>query len=74
VLNFRDSDRDSVLSYFLKHGKASLAQIDTPTRILNKSNDFLPIKYDERLEKAIEELERKRGEEEKQVRKRTRSV
>ena len=75
VLNFKDSDRDSVLSYFVEHGQAPLKQIDTPTRILNKSNDFLPLKYDERLQKAIDELERKKGEEDQMnKRKRTRSV
>lgn len=55
VLNFKDSDRESVLSYFIKNNQERL--IDTPTRILNKSNDFLPIQYDERLEKAIQELD-----------------
>ena len=83
VLNFKDSDRESVLSYFIKHGGEDsqyklhglIKQIDTPTRILNKSNDFLGIKYDERLEKAIDELEKRKGEEEKQYkRKRTKSV
>ena len=74
MLNFKDSDRDSVLSYFIKQGNIPANQIDTPTRILNKSNDFLPIKYDERLEKAIDELEKKKGEEEKYSRKRTKSV
>ena len=34
----------------------------------------MPIKYDERLEKAIDELEKKKGEEEKYSRKRTKSV
>ena len=48
MIQFKDSDRESVLSYFREQG-VSAAQIDTPTRILNKSNDFLPIKYDERL-------------------------
>ena len=74
VLNFKDSDRDSVLSYFLEHGQEPWKQIDTPTRILNKSNDFLPIKYDARLQKAIDELEKKKGEEEKYSRKRTKSA
>lgn len=58
VLNFKDSERESVLSYFIKHNaedsnkflQGVIKQIDTPTRILNKSNDFLGIKYDERLE------------------------
>ena len=74
VLNFKDSDRESVLSYFAKHGEAPVKQIDTPTRILNKSNDFLPIQYDERLERAIDELEKRKGEEEKYRKKRTKSV
>ena len=73
VLNFKDSDRESVLSYFIKNREADHL-VDTPTRILNKSNDFLPIKYDERLEKAIEELDRKKTEEEKYRKKRTKSV
>ena len=72
VLNFKDSDRESVLSYFVKD--TVLKQIDTPTRILNKSNDFLPIKYDERLEKAIEQLEKKKTEEAAFRKKRTKSV
>ena len=72
-----------MLSYFIKHNaedsnkflQGLVKQIDTPTRILNKSNDFLGIKYDERLEKAIDELEKKKGEEEKHYRrKRTKSV
>ena len=83
VLNFKDSERESVLSYFIKHNQedshkyvqGTVKQIDTPTRILNKSNDFLGIKYDERLEKAIDELEKRKGEEEKfNKRKRTKSV
>ena len=74
VLNFKDSDRDSVLSYFIKNDAAPLDQIDTPTRILNKSNDFLPISYDERLEKAIVELERQKEEEVKHKKKRTKSA
>lgn len=74
VLNFKDSDRESVLSYFVKNGNAPVGRIDTPTRILNKSNDFLPIKYDERLERAISELEKRKGEEEQYRRKRTKSV
>lgn len=53
VLNFKDSDRDSVLSYFVQNGEGLYKQVDTPTRILNKSNDFLPLKYDEKLERAI---------------------
>lgn len=49
----------------MQNGQAPLKQIDTPTRILNKSNDFLPLKYDERLQQAIDELDRKKVEEEK---------
>ena len=62
-----------MVSYFVKQNP-DFNQIDTPTRILNKSNDFLPIKYDARLEKAIEELDKKKSEEEKFRRKRTKSV
>jgi len=51
MLNFKDSDRESVLSYFKKFGHGSnsnnghrvLTHLDTPTRLLNKSNDLLPI-------------------------------
>lgn len=51
---FRDSDRDSVVSYFHKNGTLKNQQgLDTPTRILNNSNDFLPITYDEAMERAI---------------------
>ena len=74
VLNFKDSDRESVLSYFVKNGEAPLKQIDTPTRILNKSNDFLPIEYDEKLERAIIELDKRKEEEKNYRKKRTRSV
>ena len=74
VLNFKDSDRESVLSYFVKNGEAPLKQIDTPTRILNKSNDFLPIEYDEKLERAIIELEKRKEEDKNYRKKRTRSV
>ena len=90
VLNFKDSERESVISYFIKQNQledgsgsaqnkytqgAVVKQLDTPTRILNKSNDFLGIQYDERLEKAIDELEKRKGEEEKHYRrKRTKSV
>ena len=49
--------------------------MDTPTRILNKSNDFLPITYDERLQNAINEIEKQKEEEAKERRnKRTKSV
>ena len=53
VLNFKDSDRESVISYFedADQKPAKLFQknhpilqnlIDTPTRLVNHSNDFLP--------------------------------
>ena len=73
MLNFRDSDRESVLSYFINNGKHK-NQMDTPTRILNKSNDFLPITYDERLQKAIDNIEKEKEEEAKEKKKRTKSV
>ena len=41
MLQFKDSARDSVISY-LKNYPGKL--VDTPTRILNNSNDFLPLK------------------------------
>jgi hypothetical protein len=59
VLNFKDSDRESVISYFeQKHhqDKVQIFQkaedldmsagnlIDTPTRLVNHSNEFLPEK------------------------------
>jgi hypothetical protein len=58
VLMFRDSDRDSVVSYFYKNGavKETLG-LDTPTRILNNSNEFLPIQFNEDIKKAIKEIE-----------------
>ena len=75
MLNFRDSDRESVVSYFIKTGLPVNKQLDTPTRILNKSNDFLPITYDERLQNAINEIEKQKEEEAKERRnKRTKSV
>ena len=76
VLNFKDSDRESVLSYFVKNGYSNdFAALDTPTRLLNKSNEFLPLTYDEKLKKAIEEMD-KQNEMELQMkrRKRTKSV
>jgi hypothetical protein len=42
MLQFQDSDRDSVIQYFQPRGK-SIKPVDTPTRLLNHSNDFLPI-------------------------------
>ena len=54
MLNFKDSERESVLSYFVKNGISNdFAAIDTPTRLLNKSNEFLPITYDEKLKRAV---------------------
>lgn len=61
ILNFKDSDRESLLSYFennsdLGNSRRGLrplddnffyhqnAALDTPTRLLNHSNDFLPKK------------------------------
>ena len=58
VLNFKDSDRESVISYF-EHAPQAKVQIfqkaeeafslsgnliDTPTRLVNHSNEFLPEK------------------------------
>ena len=40
LIMFKDSDRDSVNEYFEKIRKHSL--VDTPTRIINESNEFLP--------------------------------
>lgn len=56
MLIFKDSDRESILSYFeledLKTGGQMIgkddlfanqqALIDTPTRLVNHSNEFLP--------------------------------
>ena len=57
VLNFKDSDRESVISYFegATQDKVQIFQkaedlelagnlIDTPTRLVNHSNEFLPEK------------------------------
>ncbi|CDW81242.1 UNKNOWN [Stylonychia lemnae] len=41
LLNFRDSERESVISY-LAISKSKL--VDTPTRLINESNEFLPKK------------------------------
>ena len=43
MLQFKDSDRDEVIEYFRKRGSKSLKRVDTPTRLLNNSNDFLPV-------------------------------
>lgn len=77
MLNFKDSDRESVISYFERGNNMQKGvQLDTPTRILNKSNDFLPITYNEKLQKAIEAMEQKKKEEQAENRqnRRTRSV
>ena len=73
MINFRDSDRESVLSYFVKNGYPE-KKLDTPTRILNKSNDLLPLAYDEQLTKAIQELDKQKEAETESRRKRTKSV
>lgn len=57
VIMFRDSDRDSVVSYFRKAGAIKTTGLDTPTRILNNSNEFLPFKYSEALEQATRVVE-----------------
>lgn len=55
MLIFKDSDRESILSYFdddnVKAGEAKVQDgffhkhlIDTPTRLVNHSNEFLPQK------------------------------
>jgi len=55
---FRDSDRESVVSYFNKNGGVSQTRgLDTPTRILSHSNEFLPITYSEALMKAMKDVE-----------------
>ena len=41
MLQFRDSERDSVVSYFKDNKNSKL--VDTLTRLLNMSNGFLPI-------------------------------
>lgn len=43
VLQFDDSDREEVMEYFRKRAlPVSIRPIDTPTRILGNSNEFLP--------------------------------
>ena len=77
VINFKDSDRESVLSYFVKNGISNdFVALDTPTRLLNKSNEFLPLAYDEKLRKAIEEMDKREKYEHdlKRKGKRTKSV
>ena len=60
ILNFKDSDRESLISYFENNsdlGKSKIGKplidddffyrqnaLDTPTRLLNHSNEFLPKK------------------------------
>ncbi len=48
ILNFKDSDRDSLLSYIQSAAvlvpeplPQSIPMIDTPTRLVNESNEFL---------------------------------
>lgn len=40
ILNFMDSERDSVMSYFEMNSTNFI--IDTPTKLINESNDFIP--------------------------------
>ncbi len=40
LLTFKDSDQESVVSYFEKASKSFV--IDTPTRLVNESNEFIP--------------------------------
>jgi len=40
MLNFKDSDRESVISY-LEEGFIKTKLVDTPTRLVNHSNEFL---------------------------------
>ena len=63
ILNFKDSDRESLISYFENNSDLGQSQsrrgpglklndnffyhqkaLDTPTRLLNHSNEFLPKK------------------------------
>ena len=41
MLQFTDSERESVLGYL--EGNDMRRRVDTPTRILNNSNEFLPV-------------------------------
>jgi len=43
MLNFKDSDRESVISYLEDATKDILKSnmVDTPTRLVNHSNEFL---------------------------------
>ena len=40
LLNFKDTDRESLMSY-LGGGESRGKLVDTPTRLVNESNDFL---------------------------------
>lgn len=40
LLHFKDSERESLISYFEK-GTHKIKLVDTPTRLVNESNDFL---------------------------------
>lgn len=48
MLQFQDSDRDEISDYFKNRGMSAgggtqgRRGVDTPTRILGKSNEFLP--------------------------------
>ncbi len=45
-MNFKDSDRDSLLSYIYSAAvliPEPIPMIDTPTRLVNESNEFLEI-------------------------------
>jgi hypothetical protein len=39
LLNFKDSERESLISYFEKGNRIKM--VDTPTRLVNESNEFL---------------------------------
>jgi hypothetical protein len=45
MLQFIDSVRDSVISYLEQDDPSSkgMKRVDTPTRLLNNSNEFLPL-------------------------------
>lgn len=41
MINFKDSDQESIVSYFERYNVQKSFVIDTPTRIVNESNEFL---------------------------------
>ena len=43
LLNFKDTDRDSIISYLEKETHHQHQVVDTPTRLVNESNEFLEI-------------------------------